>query len=64
MHLFRYANEVSVSDEVLIKDNAKLMPAKVINVSSLILQGDLNFILKSYVVINLIISIKYLNKII
>ena len=37
---FRYADHVSIGDEVLVKGNDVLTPAKVINVSSLIMQGD------------------------
>ena len=57
-HLFRYASGVSVSDEVLTKDNDELMQAKVINVTSLIMQGDHNSIFKGYAVTNLILSFK------
>ena len=35
--------EVSVGDEVLVKGNGGLVPAKVVNVSSLIMQGDYSF---------------------
>ena len=37
---FRYAAQVSVGDEVIIARNDKLMPAKVTNVSRIIIQGN------------------------
>ena len=55
MYQFRYASEVSVSDEVLIKDNDKLMQVKVINVTRMILQGDSDSMLKDYAVTHLIL---------
>ena len=39
---FRYADQVSVGDEVIILQNDKIIPAKVIHVSNLVLQG-INF---------------------
>ena len=36
---YRYANQVSVGDEVMVLRNDKVMPTKVMNVSSLIMQG-------------------------
>ena len=36
---YRYADQVSVGDEVLVLRNDELMPAKVMNVSSIIMQG-------------------------
>ena len=38
--LYRYASQVSVGDEVLVLRNDELMPVKVVNVSSLIMQGN------------------------
>ena len=35
----RYANEVSIGDELLVKENSKLLPAKVVNVSSFMMEG-------------------------
>ena len=40
MLLYRYADQVRVGDEVMILRNDKLMPTKVMNVSSLIMQGN------------------------
>ena len=37
---YRYADQVSVGDEVMVLRNDKLMPAKVMDVSSLIVQGN------------------------
>ena len=37
---YRYADQVSVGDEVMVLRNDKLMPAKVMNVSSLIIKGN------------------------
>ena len=42
---FRYAGQVSVGDEVLVQGKYYLTPATVINVSSLIMQGDNIFII-------------------
>ena len=36
---YRYADQVSVGDEVLVLRNDELMPAKVMDVSSIIMQG-------------------------
>ena len=38
---YRYADQVLVGDEVLVQGIDNLIPAKVINVSSLNMQGDL-----------------------
>ena len=47
----RYAEKVSAGDEVLVPENNKLTPAKVINVSSLKMQGDYtHFSVLQYVV--------------
>ena len=40
----RYAEKVSTGDEVLVSENNELTPAKVINVSSLKMQGDYAFV--------------------
>ena len=40
----RDADQVCVGDEMLVQKNDKLIPAKVINVSSLIMQGDCRFV--------------------
>ena len=37
--IFRFADQVYVGDEVLVKKNDNLIAAKVISVSSLIMQG-------------------------
>ena len=37
---YRYADQVSVGDEVMVLRNDKLMPAKVMNGSSLIMNGN------------------------
>ena len=36
----RYADHVSVGNEVLVEENYELIPAEVINVSTLSMQGD------------------------
>ena len=36
---FRYVGKVSIGDEVLVKENAELIPTKVVNVSSAMMQG-------------------------
>ena len=38
--IIRLADQVCPGDEVLVQRNDNLFPAKVINVSSLIIQGD------------------------
>ena len=40
MQSFRYAEEVSVHDEILVHDSEKLIPVKVISISSLSMQGN------------------------
>ena len=42
---FRYADEVSVGDEVLAQGNDEFIPEKVLNVSTFPLQGNHNFCL-------------------
>ena len=37
---FRYADQVSVGDEVLVEGNEQLIPAEVINVLTLAIQGN------------------------
>ena len=37
--LFRYADNISVGDEVLVEGNDKLTPLRVINVSNIMMQG-------------------------
>ena len=37
---YSYAGQVSVGDEVLVQKDDNILPAKVINVSSIIMQGD------------------------
>ena len=37
---FRYADHVSIGDEVLVEENDKLIPRKVVNVSGLLMQGN------------------------
>ena len=39
---FRHADQVSIGDEVLVEENDDMMPAKVVNVSTLVLQGTEN----------------------
>ena len=41
---FRYADQVSVGDEVLIQGYDKLLPTKVINTSDLMLQGIYSYL--------------------
>ena len=36
---FRYANLLTIGDELLVQGNNKLTPAKVIHVSNLVMQG-------------------------
>ena len=36
----RFADQVSISDELLVQENNELVPAKVINISSLIMKGE------------------------
>ena len=43
----RFADQVSVGDEVMVLDNDKLRPEKVINISDLIMQGNCTFFLIS-----------------
>ena len=38
---FSYANEVSIGDEVLVNENDQLSPAKVIDISTSKMQGDI-----------------------
>ena len=38
--IIRYADQITIGDEVLIQENDKLIQAIVINVSSSIMQGD------------------------
>ena len=38
---YSYAGQVSVGDEILVQKDDNILPAKVINVSSIIMQGDL-----------------------
>ena len=37
---FRYANDVSVGDELLVQGNEKLIPTKVVDITDLIMQGN------------------------
>ena len=39
---FRYADQVSVNDQVLVKGNYGLTPALVVNVSDSVMQGNHN----------------------
>ena len=48
MFFFSYADHISVADDVLIDINNVLTPAKVINVTNFMMQGD-NFIWLNYV---------------
>ena len=43
MLFFSYADEVSIGDEVMALGKNKLVAVKVINISSLIMQGNSNF---------------------
>ena len=36
---FRYADQLTIGDELLVQGNSKLTPAKVIHVSNLVMQG-------------------------
>ena len=40
IYSFRYSNQVSIGDEVLVQENDELIPSKVITVSTLPLQGN------------------------
>ena len=60
---FRYADEVSVGDAVLVHENDELIPAKVIRVASALMQGasffncsNKLFILLRYLVTNVFIN--------
>ena len=46
---FRYSDQVSIGDEVLVKENNQVIPGEVINVVTLTLQGDCISILCNYV---------------
>ena len=37
---FRYTEQVSIGDKVLVLENANLTPATVVNISTLNMQGD------------------------
>ena len=37
---FRYANDVSIGDVLLVQDNKNLVPAKVVDVTDLTMQGN------------------------
>ena len=37
---FRYSDEMSIGDEVLVNGNNAMIPAKVVNISSLTMQGS------------------------
>ena len=50
MFSYRYADQVSVGDEVMVLRNDKLMPSKVMDVSSLTMQGNYNI---SYICLHL-----------
>ena len=43
MFLFRFAEQISVGDEVIIPRNDELTPAKITNVSVIAMQGDQPF---------------------
>ena len=49
---FRYADQVSVGDGVIILQNDKMIPAKVMHVSNLVLQG-INFAIIPSLIYNL-----------
>ena len=38
--VFRYADEVSIDDEVLVQGNNEWIPSKVTNISSSVMEGD------------------------
>ena len=38
--LFRYADQVLIGDELLVQGNNEMTPAKVINISSFMMQGE------------------------
>ena len=61
---FRYTDEVSVGDEVLVHENDELIPAKVIRVANALMQGtslfnssNKFFILLRYLVKNVFINV-------
>ena len=39
----RYADQVSIGDEVLLERNNKIIPAEVLDVSSFIMQGKIRY---------------------
>ena len=41
---FRYAEKVSTGDDILVQGKFDFAPAKVIDVTSQVMQGDYNFI--------------------
>ena len=53
---FSYANLVSIGDEILAEAKTELVPVKVINISSLAMQGISNF-LPDYNPLNLSFSL-------
>ena len=59
LFFLRYADQLSITDEVLVHQNDKLTPDKVINVSSLIMQGDYDYPIVSNI---LILSLFYFKK--
>ena len=40
MMFFRYAEDITIGDDLLVQINSKLIPKKVIQVSSFTMQGD------------------------
>ena len=44
-YFIRYANKVTVDDEVLVQGNGELISEKVVNVSSQIMQGTMFYVL-------------------
>ena len=50
---FRYADQVSIGDEILTPGNANLSPATVVNLSSSKMQGDFVYYLLNFILFNL-----------
>ena len=47
-NMFRFADVISVGYEVLVEENDQLIPAKVLNISSLMTEGNLSHFLIFY----------------
>ena len=56
IYCFRYANQVSVGDEILVQENNKLIPDKVIKKSDFVMEGKNLFEIVYKLIFNGIIS--------